>query len=60
VLGGSCVLVGGVAIPLITTSPGQIGAQLPSNIRTGANVLQVRSLATAQQSGSVIVNIQKP
>jgi hypothetical protein len=60
VLGGSCVLVGGVAIPLITTEPNQIGAQLPANIRTGSNVLQVRSLATAQQSGSVIVNIQKP
>jgi YVTN family beta-propeller protein len=60
VLGGSCVLVGGVAIPLITTAPGQIGAQLPANIRTGANVLQVRSLSMAQQSSAVIVNIQKP
>jgi len=60
VLGGSCVLINDVAIPLLSTSSGQIAAQLPANIRSGVNVLQVRSLATAQQSSRVVVTIQKP
>src|SRR5262249_42888924 len=60
VLGGSCVLIDDVAIPLLQTAPGQISAQIPASIRPGANVLQVRSLATAQQSGRIVVNIQKP
>jgi hypothetical protein len=58
VLGGSCVLVGGVAIPLLSTSPTQIQAQIPTNIRTGSNVIQVRSLDNAQRSGPVIVTVQ--
>jgi DNA-binding beta-propeller fold protein YncE len=60
VLGGSCVLIDNVAIPLISTSSGQIQAQIPTTIRPGSNVLQVRSLATAQQSNRVVVSIQKP
>ena len=60
VLGGSCVLVDGVALPLLSTSAGQISAQIPASIRPGINVLQVRSLATAQQSTPVVVTIQKP
>ncbi len=60
VLGGSCVLVDGVALPLLSTSPNQISAQLPASIRPGANVIQVRSLAMAQQSNPVVVTIQKP
>jgi DNA-binding beta-propeller fold protein YncE len=60
VLGGSCVLVDNVAIPLLQTLPGQISAQLPDNIRPGLNVVQVRSLATAQRSARVLVTIQKP
>jgi DNA-binding beta-propeller fold protein YncE len=60
VLGGSCVLVDQVAIPLLSTSPSQISAQIPANIRSGVNVLQVRSLSTAQQSGRIVINIQKP
>lgn len=60
VLGGSCVLIDNVAIPLLSTSSGQISAQLPGTVRSGINVLQVRSLATAQQSNRVVVTIQKP
>ncbi|PWT99661.1 MAG: hypothetical protein C5B51_26650 [Terriglobia bacterium] len=60
VLGGSCVLVDGVALPLLSTSAGQISAQIPASIRPGLNVVQVRSLATAQQSNRVVVTIQKP
>ncbi len=58
VLGGSCVLVDDVAIPLLSTSPTQIVAQLPATIRGGSNVLQVRSLSNAQRSTPVVVSIQ--
>jgi DNA-binding beta-propeller fold protein YncE len=60
VLGGSCVLVDNVPLPLLTASPAQIGAQIPANIRPGVNVLEVRSLATAQRSNPVVVTVQKP
>jgi DNA-binding beta-propeller fold protein YncE len=60
VLGGSCVLIDEVAIPLLTTSPSQISAQLPNTVRAGINVLQVRSLANAQQSNRVVITVQKP
>jgi uncharacterized protein (TIGR03437 family) len=60
VLGGSCVLMNGVAIPLLQTSSGQIAAQIPSTMRAGEVVMQVRSLATAQSSAPVVVAIQKP
>ncbi len=58
VLGGSCVLVDDVAIPLLSTSPTQIMAQLPATIRGGTNVLEVRSLTNAQRSTPVVVAIQ--
>ncbi|HXP86353.1 MAG TPA: hypothetical protein VN841_16620 [Bryobacteraceae bacterium] len=60
VLGGSCVLVDNVPLPLLTASPTQIGAQIPSDILAGVNVLEVRSLATAQRSNPVVVTVQKP
>jgi DNA-binding beta-propeller fold protein YncE len=60
VLGGSCVLINDVAIPLIATSPERISAQVPENVRTGLGVLQVRSLATAQQSARTLITIQRP
>ena len=60
VLGGSCVVMNGVAIPLLQTSSGQIAAQIPSTMRAGEVVMQVRSLATAQSSAPVVVTIQKP
>jgi uncharacterized protein (TIGR03437 family) len=53
-------LIDNVAIPLLVTSSGQISAQLPATVRSGINVLQVRSLATAQQSNRVVVTVQKP
>ena len=58
VLGGSCVLVDDVAIPLLSTSPTQIMAQLPATIRGGSNVLEVRSLTNAQRSAPIVVAIQ--
>jgi uncharacterized protein (TIGR03437 family) len=60
VLGGSCVVMNNVAIPLLQTASGQIAAQIPSTMRAGQVVMQVRSLATAQNSAPVVVAIQKP
>jgi DNA-binding beta-propeller fold protein YncE len=58
VLGGSCVLFSSVAMPLLQTSPGKIVAQIPATLAGGQYVVQVRSLATGQQSGQVIVTLQ--
>jgi len=58
VLGGSCVTFGDVAIPLLQTSSGAIQAQIPTTIRTGAQVVEVRSLAMAQDSAPVLVTVK--
>jgi uncharacterized protein (TIGR03437 family) len=60
VLGGSCVVMNGVAIPLLQTSSGQIAGQIPSTMRPGEVVMEVRSLATAQTSLPVVVTIKTP
>jgi YVTN family beta-propeller protein len=59
VLGGTCVTFNDIAIPLIETAPGVISAQIPTDIRSGQNVVQVRSLATAQSSEPVVINVQR-
>jgi YVTN family beta-propeller protein len=59
-LGGSCVTFGDISIPLLQTSSGQILAQVPGDIRPGVNIVQVRSLATAQASDPVAVTVQRP
>ncbi|MBI4874824.1 MAG: hypothetical protein HY822_09360, partial [Acidobacteria bacterium] len=60
VLGGSCVVFNDVALPLLQTSPAQISAQLPADVRPGVNVVQVRSLSTAQSSDPLVITVQKP
>jgi hypothetical protein len=61
VLGGTCVVFNDVPLPLISTSPTQISAQIPENtVRPGLNVVQVRSLAFAQSSDPVVVTVQRP
>ena len=60
VLGGSCVTFNDVALPLLSTSPGQIQAQIPTTVTPGSNVVQVRSLGTGLQSTSVVVTVQAP
>jgi YVTN family beta-propeller protein len=57
-LGGSCVTLSDLAIPLLQTSSGQITAQLPEDLRPGMYTAQVRSLATGQQSQSVVVTVR--
>jgi DNA-binding beta-propeller fold protein YncE len=59
VLGGSCVVFNDVALPLLQTSTGQISAQIPQTVRSGTNVVQVRSLATAQQSDPLVITVGK-
>jgi DNA-binding beta-propeller fold protein YncE len=58
VLGGSCVTFGDVSLPLLATSPGQITAQVPDNLPGGTQVVQVRSLATAQDSAPVLITVK--
>ena len=60
VLGGSCVTFNDVPLPLLSTSTGQIQAQIPTTVSPGNNVVQVRSLATGLQSASVIVPVTAP
>lgn len=61
ILGGSCVVFNDVALPLLQASPNQISAQIPENlVRSGLNVVQVRSLAKAQSSDPVVVMVQRP
>jgi uncharacterized protein (TIGR03437 family) len=60
VLGGSCVVFNDVALPILQTAPNQIAAQIPEIlVRPGLNVVQVRSLATAQNSDPVVVTVQR-
>jgi hypothetical protein len=57
VLGGSCVTFGDIAVPLLATSAGQIQAQVPDTLTPGTQVVQVRSLATAQDSAPVTITV---
>jgi len=58
-LGGTCVTFNDVAIPLFQTATGQITGQIPEAVRPGLNVVQVRSLASAQSSDPVVVTVQR-
>jgi len=58
VLGGSCVTFGDIALPLLSTSSGQIQAQVPVTMLPGTQVVEVRSLATAQDSAPVLITVK--
>jgi uncharacterized protein (TIGR03437 family) len=58
VLGGSCVTFGGIAAPLLQTSSGQILAQVPSTVLPGTQIVEVRSLGTAQDSAPVELTVR--
>lgn len=60
VLGGSCVTFNDVAVPLLQTSTGQLSAVIPPEVRPGQNVVQVRSLASAQSSDPIVVTVGRP
>ena len=59
VLGGSCVVMNELPLPLIQTSSGQISAQIPENLPPGPAVVQVRSILRAEQSDPVVVTIRR-
>ena len=58
VLGGSCVTFGDIAVPLLVTSNGQIQAQIPDTLTPGTQVVEVRSLSTAQDSDPVVITVK--
>jgi YVTN family beta-propeller protein len=58
VLGGSCVTFGDVAVPLLQTSSGRIQAQVPDTLLPGTQVVEVRSLAMAQDSAPVTLTVR--
>lgn len=60
VLGGSCVTLSDIPLPLLEASNGQMTAQIPDTLLPGIYVAQVRSLATATQSDPVVITVQKP
>jgi uncharacterized protein (TIGR03437 family) len=51
------VTFGDIAVPLLQTAAGQILAQVPDSLTAGTQVVQVRSLATAQASDPVLVTV---
>ncbi|HYR90677.1 MAG TPA: hypothetical protein VE422_41820 [Terriglobia bacterium] len=56
-LGGVCVTANEIAIPLISTSPTQIDAQLPLELGAGRVTLTVRSTRLGQASAGVQIPI---
>ena len=59
VLGGACAVMNDLPLPLISVSPTQISAQVPDTLRPGLYVFQIRSLANAQQSDPLVLNVQR-
>jgi DNA-binding beta-propeller fold protein YncE len=58
VLGGSCVTFGDIDAPLLVTSSGQIQAQVPATVLPGTQIVEVRSLALAQDSAPVEITVK--
>jgi uncharacterized protein (TIGR03437 family) len=59
ILGGTCVTLNNVALPLFMTSPTQINAQVPPGTAAGTYPLVVRSIANQAESTSQSVAITK-
>jgi uncharacterized protein (TIGR03437 family) len=59
ILGGTCVTLNNVALPLMLTSPTQINAQIPPNTAAGTYPLVVRSVANLAESTSENVTVAK-
>ena len=58
VLGGSCVTFGNVSLPLLSAGPTQIQAQVPDTLLPGTQLVEVRSLATAQDSQPATITVR--
>jgi uncharacterized protein (TIGR03437 family) len=59
ILGGTCVTLNNVALPLLLTSPTQINAQIPPNTTAGTYPLVIRSIANLAESTSENVTVAK-
>ena len=60
VLGGTCVTLNNVAIPLLATAPGQINAQIPTTLAAGTYPLVVHSISSQATSlASLSVKVAK-
>jgi uncharacterized protein (TIGR03437 family) len=57
VLGGSCVTFNDVSVPLTMTSPEQINAQAPPNLKPGSYTVTVRSIENGLASNAVPVTL---
>ncbi len=58
-LGGTCVTLNNLPLPLVWVSPGQINAQIPPSLAPGTYPLVVRSLAKQAASASQNVTVSK-
>ena len=58
-LGGMCVTLNNVPIPLELTSAGQINAQIPVTLAAGKYPLVLRSIANQAESASTTVTVAK-
>lgn len=59
VLGGVCVTLDNVALPLFMTSSGQINVQIPPSTKTGTHTLVVRSPERHTSGSQVSITVQK-
>jgi len=59
VMGGACVTLDDVPLPLLMTSGGQINLQLPADVRTGSHTLVVRSIEKNAASPSRTLTVAK-
>ena len=59
VLGGTCVTLNNIALPLIMTSPTQINAQIPPELAPGNYPLVVRSVERQASSASQTLTVSK-
>jgi uncharacterized protein (TIGR03437 family) len=59
ILGGTCVTLNNIALPLFMTSAGQINAQIPPATAAGTYPLVVRSIANLAESASQQVTVSK-
>jgi uncharacterized protein (TIGR03437 family) len=59
ILGGSCVTLNNVPLPVVWTTPGQINAQIPPNLAPGTYPLVVRSIAKQAASPAQSLTVSK-
>jgi uncharacterized protein (TIGR03437 family) len=59
ILGGSCVTLNNVAVPLVLSGGGQINFQIPPGLAAGKYPLVVRSIANQAASNSTNVTVAK-